>query len=1028
MKVFPPFRLDTANQCLWRRGDTGQEARILLTPKAFAVLAYMVEHAGRLVTPDELLEAAWSGRVIEPQAVRKHILEVRAALGDRPKNSLFIETLPRRGYRFIAPVSGPVAATSPVASGGPAQSTLVGRGGALGVLHEAWRRALGGERQIVLISGEPGIGKTALAEEFQRRVAVGERSVRIVHGQCIEGYGSKEAYGPMLDALGQLCRGPQAEPIIQILSTQAPTWLAQLPTLLTREHRATLQREILGATRERMVREIGDALDSITAETALLLLFEDLHWVDDSTVDLISALARRRTPAKLMLLATCRPLDAEPAGHSLKGLIPDLLVHRLCREIALTPLSEAEVEEYLAVESPAGRPPASHPPASRPPPGLSALVHRHSEGNPLFMVAALEHMAKRSLLTRVDGRWQLQMPLEQIEFEVPEDLRQMIEARLEPLSAQEQSALELASIAGVAFSASVISAPAQFDSHSVEDLYEELSRRHHIVKWAGTQSLPDGSTTERYEFVHALYRQVLYDRQMPGRRARLHRQIGERLAALYAQRMEEVVPELAYHFEQAADWPRAVDYLQQAAQIAGRRYAHRQADALLARALELVSHLSGAQRAQAEPQLLVALAAHRAAAFDMRAIDTYETLVARAADHGLIDMQARALLDLSYFLSLTSAERGLDAVQRALRLSAEQDPAMRTRTRAICAFRRLSVSGWNTQDALEFRAGLAELHKGRDSAALDFGQLEGSHIQFLSGEYREARRLALEVRAKWLEPGTNPNLRIEYYRSDALALLPLVFLGQWGPALEEFAAAMAEARKNVNENNILWLQVHQALLHLHALDFMGVLAICRSALALLRDPALRAAPPPQLRRALICAGSASAAVGDYASALEDFSAAASDMDRQTVFLDWYWRMPLAAGLTEVWLAKGDRVRARLEAERLLEMSLAAEERTWQGLAWEINARVALANRDEARVRDCIARGVSTVQGFEVPLAAWKVHATAAHIEEESGRLESARLHRDASRATIMQLANSLPEQEPLRKIFLSAPAVARVLR
>jgi DNA-binding winged helix-turn-helix (wHTH) protein len=1023
MKVFLPFRLDTANQCLWRSGDAGQEERILLTPKAFAVLAYLVEHAGRLVTPDELLEAVWSGRVIEPQAVRKHILEVRAALGDRPKNSLFIETLPKRGYRFVAGVSETAASSSPVVSGGPAQSALVGRGGALGVLHEAWRHALSGERQIVLITGEPGIGKTALAEEFQRRVAVGERSVRIVHGQCTEGHGSREAYGPMLDAMGQLCRGPQAEPIIQILFTEAPTWLAQLPTLLTREHRATLQREILGATRERMVREIGDALDSITAETALLLLFEDLHWVDDSTVDLISALARRRTPAKLMLLATCRPLDAEPANPSLRGRIPDLLVHRLCREIALTPLSETEVEEYLAMQSPAGR-----PPASRPPPGLSALVHRHSEGNPLFMVSALEHMAKCSLLNHVGGRWELRVPLEQIELEVPEDLRHMIEARLESLSAQEQSALELASIAGVAFSASVISALAQFDSHNVEDLYEELSRRHHIVKWAATQSLPDGSMTERYEFVHALYRQVLYDRQLPGRRARLHRQIGERLAALYAPRVEDVVPELAYHFEQAADWPRAVDYLQQAAQIAGRRYAHRQADALLARALELVSHQSGAQRAQAEPQLLVGLAAHRAAAFDMRAIETYETLVARAADYGLIDVQARALLDLSYFLSLTSAERSMDAVQRALRLSAEQDPAMRTRTRAIGAFRRLSVSGWNTRDALEFRAGLAELHKGQDSAALDFGLLEGSHIRFLSGEYREARRLALEVRAKWLEPGTNPNLRIEYYRSDALAVLPLVFLGEWGTALEEFAAAMAEAWKNVNENNVLWLRVHQALLHLHAQDFTGVLAICRSALAQLRDPALRAAPPPpQLRRALILSGSASAAAGDYARALEDFSAAASDMDRQTVFLDWYWRMPLAAGLTEVWLAKGDRVRAQQEAERFLEMSLATEERTWQGLAWEINARVALANRDEARTRDCIARGVSTVQGFEVPLAAWKVHATAAHIEEESGNLESSRSHLDLSRATIMQLANSMEQREPLRKIFLSAPAVARVL-
>jgi DNA-binding winged helix-turn-helix (wHTH) protein/tetratricopeptide (TPR) repeat protein len=1024
MKVFSPFRLDTVNRCLWRLGDTGQEARILLTPKAFAVLEHLVEHAGRLVTHDEMLQAVWPDTVVEPQAVKKHVLAARTALGDCPKNSLFIETLAKRGYRFIAPVSGPVA-SSPV-SGRPAQSTLVGRGGALDVLGETWKRALSGERQIVFVTGEPGIGKTALAEAFRRRVAMADLSVRIAHGQCMEGYGTKEPYGPILDALGRLCRGPQAEPIVRILSAEAPTWMAQLPALLTRERRDMLQREILGATRERMLREIANALDSITAETALLLMLEDLHWVDDSTVDLISALARRRTPAKLMLLATCRPLEA--AGHSFKGLIPDLLLHRLCREIALTPLSEAEVEEYLATQSASAR-----SPPSRPPPGLSALVHRHSEGNPLFMVAALEHMAKRSLLTRVDGRWQLHRPLEQIEFEVPEDLRHMIEARLEPLSAQEQSALELASIAGASFSASMISAEAGIDSHSAEDLYEELSRRHHIVKWVGTQSLPDGSVTERYEFVHALYRQVLYDRQLPGRRARLHRQLGERLAAMHAQRIEDVVPELAYHFEQAADWPRAVDYLQQAAQIAGHRYAHRQADSILARALELVSHLPEAERARTEPRLLAILAAHRLAAFDMRAIETYEILVARAADFGLIDVQVRALLDLSFLLSFTSAERCMEVVERALQLSAEQDPAMRIRTRTGYAYRRLSVGGWSAQDALEFRAGLAQIGESQGLPAVESDLLDDSQIRWASGEYREGRRLALEVRAKGLEPAADPNLKFEYDRAGTLVALNLVFLGEWGEALKEFAAATAEARKNANDRRTLWRQVQQALLYLHALDFRGVQAICDSALALLRDPALRAAPsqpigyPGQLRRALILSGSASAGLGNYARALEDLSTAASEMDRQTVFLDWYWRMPLAAGLTESWLATGDRVRAQLEAQRFLDRALATEERTWQGLAWEINARVALANRDEARAQDCIARGVSTVQGFEVPLAAWQVHATAAHIEEESGNLKSARSHLDLSRATIMQLANSMEQQEPLRKIFLSAPAVARVL-
>src|ERR1700723_889112 len=540
MKVFAPYRLDAVNQCLWRRDDTGVEERILLAPKAFEVFAYLVEHAGRLVTHDELLEAVWPGSAIEPQAVKKHILALRSALGDRPKHSLFIETIPKRGYRFIAPVSDTVASNS-VRSYGP-PTDLVGRGDALHVLREAWQRALSGERQIVFITGEPGIGKTALADEFQRQVAVGERSVRIAHGQCIEGYGSKEPYGPMLDALGRLCRGPQAEPLVRILSAEAPTWLAQLPSLLTREHRETLHREILGATRERMLREIGDALESVTAETPLLLVFEDLHWVDDSTVDLISALARRRTPAKLMLVATCRPSVPHSPSHPMEALTRDLVVPRFCREIALTSLNVAEVEEYLGAQSP----------TSRPPQGLSAFVHRHSEGNPLFMVAALEHMAKRGLLIRVDGLWQLHGPLEQIEFEVPDDVRHLIEAQLERLSVRDKSALELASIAGAAFSASVIGAAADIDSSSLEDLYEELSRWHHIVKWAGTQSHSDGSVTERYEFVHVLYRQVLYDRQSPGRRARLHHQIGERLAALYAQRIEDVAPELADHFEQAA--------------------------------------------------------------------------------------------------------------------------------------------------------------------------------------------------------------------------------------------------------------------------------------------------------------------------------------------------------------------------------------------------------------------------------------------------------------------------------------------
>src|SRR5262249_29714491 len=132
---------------------------------------------------------------------------------------------------------------------------------------------------------------------------------RIARGQCVEGFGSQEPYYPVLEAVGQLCRGAGGDAIVQLLAAQAPTLLVQFPALVTKEHRELLQREILGATRERMLREIAEALEALTASEPLLLVFEDLQWVDTSTVDLLSVLARRRRPAQLLVIATKRPVD-----------------------------------------------------------------------------------------------------------------------------------------------------------------------------------------------------------------------------------------------------------------------------------------------------------------------------------------------------------------------------------------------------------------------------------------------------------------------------------------------------------------------------------------------------------------------------------------------------------------------------------------------------------------------------------------------------------------------------------------------
>jgi hypothetical protein len=178
---------------------------------------------------------------------------------------------------------------------------------------------------------------------------------------------------------------------------------------------------------------------------------------------------------------------------------------------------------------------------------------------------------------------------------------------------------------------------------------------------------------------------------------------------------------------------------------------------------------------------------------------------------------------------------------------------------------------------------------------------------------------------------------------------------------------------------------------------------------------------------LTLASSAQTALGNHDRALELVLRARNDIDRQPVVFDWYLYLLLESALTELWLAKGDLQRARTEAERFLQLTLATAEHTWQALACEANARIAIAGVDLEGAQDCIAKAISTMEGFEVPLAAWSVHATASELFARSGDNSRVDYHRELSRATIMKLANSLGPEEPLRTTFLSAPSVRKVL-
>jgi predicted ATPase/DNA-binding winged helix-turn-helix (wHTH) protein len=550
--LFGPFRLDTEKKRIWR-----DEQQLPLRATAVEVLQMLVEHAPNILSKRQILEHIWAGDYVSDVVLRVCIREIRQVLDDELKSPRYIETMGRKGYRYIGPrVEEKVSSIQ--GEPGEGFEHIVGRTDELEQLNEWFGIARRGTRQIVFVTGEPGIGKTTLVEMFLAHVRT-DRNVRIGRGQCLEQYKEGEPYLPILEALGRLCRDPGGAPIAALLSRYAPTWMIQMPSLLSGAEIASLQQRIQGANQQRMLREMADALEALVYETPFILVLEDLHWSDYSTIDLLAYLGQRLERTRLMVIGTYRPADLI-AGHPLKKLKRELQVRRRCEELALAPLNKGEVAAYVG----------KHIPQNLLSTELTDLIHRRTEGNALFMVNMVSTL--QGQMVERDGH--LALPVNIDDLRVPESLRQVIEERIDRLSTDDRQILEAASAEGREFSSMVIAAATGKDPLEVEERCAELIRQSQFIHETGTREWPDGIATTGYEFIHALYHEVTYGRLTPGKRVLLHQRVGERLTQAYVNHTGEIAAELARHFEHGRDFYRAVQYLQQAADHATQRFAY----------------------------------------------------------------------------------------------------------------------------------------------------------------------------------------------------------------------------------------------------------------------------------------------------------------------------------------------------------------------------------------------------------------------------------------------------------------------
>jgi len=594
---FGPFRLDLESEEL--RQET---TRIRLRPKSFALLRYLAEHPRRLVTKDELLQAVWPDVVVSDAALAVCLNELRKALGDLARSPTYIETVPRRGYRFVGGIRSPAQAADAERSGtSPDASVLpvVGRAVELRRLHGWWDEAQRGARRLLFVTGEAGIGKSTVIDAFVDQAA-DRGAMWIGRGQCIEQHGGGEPYLSMLDALARVCRGPEGERMGAILRQYAPTWLVQMPWLLDAAEQTALERRALGSTGPRMLRELAEALEAASRERPLLLVLEDLQWSDGATLDLLAWLARRREPARLLLIGAYRPADVVE-GHPLRGVAHELARQACCFELQLPQLTAAEVGQYLSAGLPIEL-------VQGEPRELARAIHERTEGHPLFMVTLVDHLVQRGSRAAENGLAWVQGAIAEVEQQVPDGLRQLIDQQLRTLDDDERRAIEAASVAGIEFSAAAVAAGLGTSLTAADDRCASLARQERFLVRSGIHPGAGGAGAERYRFRHGLYRQVVYESISDGRRAELHELIGRQLEVSDEGAAGGRAAELAGHFGRGMDHGRAVRYRLEAADHALRRCAYHEAVKHLTTARTLLGTLPpDPERLRSELGVLAAL-------------------------------------------------------------------------------------------------------------------------------------------------------------------------------------------------------------------------------------------------------------------------------------------------------------------------------------------------------------------------------------------------------------------------------------
>ena len=450
---------------------------------------------------------------------------------------------------------------APAFAGPPDASPFVGRADEMCLLHECWERAAQGEGHSVLISGEPGIGKTRLVEEFGNLVH--QQGYRVIKVHCYE-YEHALPFAPLAD----LARALLADTGSDVLPSLSPWQRATLAELVPEiEIENTLRSSWLGyGDQTRLFTTLTELLVKAARRIPLLLIVEDVHWASPIVLTWMHHLARHISSAPLLVLFTYRPNEPTSAP-ALVALSHQLHQQGVATIIHLKRLTREALRCWM----------------NGLPGSLVDEMYRHTEGNPLFVLETLRALRDDARLCWEDNRWREVQPVDQLP--IPDSLRQIVQRRLARTSPSTRSILEVAAVIGNAFDLDVLEQAWGMGTEAVLEALDELLRCH-LVREGQDPFARD------YVFDHHLTRDLVLEALPSTRCQRLHRRVAQ---ALEDPAIAETTSsaEIAYHYMQARDWERAHRHLVRAGEEADRAAANKEALIYYRTAITTYEHTCG---------------------------------------------------------------------------------------------------------------------------------------------------------------------------------------------------------------------------------------------------------------------------------------------------------------------------------------------------------------------------------------------------------------------------------------------------